>query len=283
MGRRKRPLTYCEMFLDGVGTYSSVPSSSSDPEAVPDSRIYTVEDLLAQPGREGLGILNSDRPPCTYWFLVNNRVGRSVSDTIKCYFVEAHPNWILTHEHVRTTWFKCFEQRWHWFLAINERVKAEFVAKAKTRLTNTISDWKDTLEYYGYEVKPTKITKDQRWRWFLAIKERMEAEFVAKAKTRLTNTVPDWKDKREYHGYEVKPTKITKDAKKTRVLPSLSDLFKLTHRTPAGNFTDPASEKLFNEVSARVKERETQLTQQSHDELPVKSCRQRRSTRSSKR
>ncbi|KAJ4870698.1 hypothetical protein Rs2_47697 [Raphanus sativus] len=53
-------------------------------------------------------------------------------------------------------------------------------------------------------------------------------------------------------------------------MPSLSDLFKMTHAKPDGTFVDPASEKLFNTVAARVDERETQLTQQSPDGLPVK-------------
>uniref|UniRef100_A0A0D3BMF5 Uncharacterized protein n=1 Tax=Brassica oleracea var. oleracea TaxID=109376 RepID=A0A0D3BMF5_BRAOL len=57
---------------------------------------------------------------------------------------------------------------------------------------------------------------------------------------------------------------------KTGVLPSLSDLFKMTHATSDGIFVDPASEKLFNAVASRVEERETQLTQQSPDGLPVK-------------
>ena len=54
------------------------------------------------------------------------------------------------------------------------------------------------------------------------------------------------------------------------VLPSLSDLFKMTHATSDEIFVDPASEKLFNAVASRVEERETQLTQQSPDGLPVK-------------
>ena len=44
----------------------------------------------------------------------------------------------------------------------------------------------------------------------------------------------------------------------------------MTHASPDGVFVDPASEKLFNAVASRVEERETQLTQQSADGLPVK-------------
>uniref|UniRef100_A0A0D3D4Y6 Uncharacterized protein n=1 Tax=Brassica oleracea var. oleracea TaxID=109376 RepID=A0A0D3D4Y6_BRAOL len=60
------------------------------------------------------------------------------------------------------------------------------------------------------------------------------------------------------------------DYEKTGVLPSLSDLFKMTHATSDGIFVDPASEKLFNAVDSRIEEREMQLTQQSSDGLPVK-------------
>ena len=53
-----------------------------------------------------------------------------------------------------------FQQKWHWSLGITERVKAKFVAKAKIRLCNTVSDWKDKWEIYGYERKPTELTTD---------------------------------------------------------------------------------------------------------------------------
>uniref|UniRef100_A0A0D3AYC0 Uncharacterized protein n=1 Tax=Brassica oleracea var. oleracea TaxID=109376 RepID=A0A0D3AYC0_BRAOL len=55
----------------------------------------------------------------------------------------------------------------------------------------------------------------------------------------------------------------------TGVLPSLSDLFKMTHATSDGVFVDPASEKLFRTVAGRIEERETLLTQESPDGLPV--------------
>ena len=45
-------------------------------------------------------------------------------------------------------------------MGITKRVKREFVAKAKTRLYNTVSDWKDKWEIYGYNGKPTELTKE---------------------------------------------------------------------------------------------------------------------------
>ncbi|XP_013624875.1 PREDICTED: uncharacterized protein LOC106331069 [Brassica oleracea var. oleracea] len=124
------------------------------PQSAPYAR-YTVEDLLAQTGREGLDVLDPDRS-----FGANNRVGRSVSETIKGYYDGAYPNWSKTPDHVKTTWFKYFAQRWHWSLGIIERVKREFVAKTKTHLCNTVSDWKGKWEIYGYDRKPTELTKD---------------------------------------------------------------------------------------------------------------------------
>ena len=44
----------------------------------------------------------------------------------------------------------------------------------------------------------------------------------------------------------------------------------MTQTTSDGIFVDPTSEKLFNAVASRVEGRETQLTQQSPDGLPVK-------------
>ena len=43
----------------------------------------------------------------------------------------------------------------------------------------------------------------------------------------------------------------------------------MTHATSDGVFVDPASEKLFQAVAARIEEWETQLPQQSPDGLPV--------------
>ncbi|KAL0674374.1 hypothetical protein Bca4012_002355 [Brassica carinata] len=116
---------------------------------------------------------------------------------------------------------------------------------------------------------PAAAPQPAKVHWSLGITERVKVEFLTKAKIRLYNTVSDWKDKWEIYGYEGKPTELMTDFEKTGVLPSLSDLFKMTHATSDGVFVDPASEKLFQTVAGRIEEWKTELTQESPDGLPV--------------
>ncbi|XP_033143779.1 uncharacterized protein LOC117132788 isoform X2 [Brassica rapa] len=58
-------------------------------------------------------------------------------------------------------------------------------------------------------------------------------------------------------------------AKETRELPSLMELYERTHKNKASRIIDGKSEQIYNDLAARVEERQTQLTQQSTDGLPV--------------
>uniref|UniRef100_A0A0D3APH3 Uncharacterized protein n=1 Tax=Brassica oleracea var. oleracea TaxID=109376 RepID=A0A0D3APH3_BRAOL len=52
-------------------------------------------------------------------------------------------------------------------------------------------------------------------------------------------------------------------------LPSLMQLYEMTNKNKAGQFLDGKSEQIFNDMVAQVDDRQTQLTQQSTDGLPV--------------
>uniref|UniRef100_A0A0D3E6R6 Uncharacterized protein n=1 Tax=Brassica oleracea var. oleracea TaxID=109376 RepID=A0A0D3E6R6_BRAOL len=58
-------------------------------------------------------------------------------------------------------------------------------------------------------------------------------------------------------------------AKETGELLSLLQLYERTHKNKADQFLDARSEEIFNDLAGRVEDRQTQLTQQSTDGLPV--------------
>uniref|UniRef100_A0A0D3D912 Uncharacterized protein n=1 Tax=Brassica oleracea var. oleracea TaxID=109376 RepID=A0A0D3D912_BRAOL len=117
---------------------------------------------------------------------VDGCLASDVTDTIKGYFSMAHPNWSKTPHYVRKTWFKIYAQKYHWALGVTERVRKPFYAKAKVRLLDTVSNWKER-----------------------------------------------------------------------------------THKNKADVFVDGKSEQIYNDVVARVEDRQIQLTQQTSDGLLV--------------
>uniref|UniRef100_A0A0D3EEE6 Uncharacterized protein n=2 Tax=Brassica TaxID=3705 RepID=A0A0D3EEE6_BRAOL len=231
MAPRRKPAapTYAQLFGDGSGTSFSGPSSS---DAVPDSQ--TSQRVFSSPP------LPQQMPPppprCT-----SACPRRCSSSGFACPF-------ICSICEIYGGGFDC--PAWTGGIGANNRVSRSVSATIKGYYDRAYPNWSKTPNH-------VKIT------WFKC--------FAANSCSASRRT----KDKDGHlpmlHRTGQKPHEgICLEAfEKKGVLPSLSELFKMTHATSDGVFMDLAFEKLFQAVAARIEERETQLTQESPDGLPV--------------
>uniref|UniRef100_A0A0D3ANS3 Uncharacterized protein n=1 Tax=Brassica oleracea var. oleracea TaxID=109376 RepID=A0A0D3ANS3_BRAOL len=153
-------------------------------------------------------------------------------------------------------------QKYHWSMGVNERVRKAFYAKAKVPLLDTISNWKGDWIVKGYERgKPAELTTDV-WDSHIRYWRDPESIRIAQSCSASCNTVDE-------HGHGPMLHSTGQKPHATGQLPSLMQLYKRTHKNKSGQYLDGKSEQIFNDLVAQVDDRQTQLTQQSTDGLPV--------------
>ncbi|XP_024010641.1 uncharacterized protein LOC112086103 [Eutrema salsugineum] len=217
---------------------------------------YTVEDLLVLPGREGLRRLVIGKAVRdSYWFGLDNCVGRSVSDTIKRYFVEPHYNWGKVSQDIFNTRYKCFLQRWNWDISINEEVWTQFRLKAQKRLVNTVSDWKRKWEIDGDKAKPSLISTYCWNRLNVYWMDPHPQEVAAKCSEVQNQVGPNGRKLVIQHTSDQVPfagRRLMMADENRGELPPVTKLFEVTHRKKDMTFVDARSEEIYNEEDRRA-------------------------------
>ncbi|KAL0696204.1 hypothetical protein Bca4012_063384 [Brassica carinata] len=118
--------------------------------------------------------------------------------------------------------------------------------------------------------KPASITTDV-WDGLICYWKNPDAMKVAQSCSASRNSEDEHGHKAMQHSTGQKPHAGIRleMAKELGRLQTLMELYERTHKNKAGQFVDDKFEKIFNDVASRIEERETQLTQESPDGLPV--------------
>uniref|UniRef100_A0A0D3E7C5 Uncharacterized protein n=1 Tax=Brassica oleracea var. oleracea TaxID=109376 RepID=A0A0D3E7C5_BRAOL len=123
----------------------------------------------------------------------------------------------------------------------------------------------------GYERgKPAELSTDM-WDGLIRYWRLPDSIRIAQSCSNSHNTVDEHENGPMLHttGQKSHAGVRMEMAKETRHLLSLMELYERTHKNKAGVFVDGKSEQIYNDMVARVEDRQTQLTQQSTYGLPV--------------
>ncbi|CAL9214369.1 unnamed protein product [Arabidopsis halleri] len=175
-------------------------------------------------------------------------------------FKEPHANWTQTPSKVIDRWFETFAQTYNWDQSINARVRAEFDKKLKSRMCDQVSRWKKKWKRKGDDAKPKWIDPDV---WAALVRywrdPKSEAKSINSRNARYHD--PDGTGIHKHRSGQTSfKARARKHAEKTGVLtPDFLQILEETHRKADGTFIDGKSESIYNEVSSRIQEIESEL------------------------
>jgi len=101
--------------------------------------------------------------------------------------------------------FFFLQQKFNWSMGVTEKVRKEFIDKAKKRLLDTVSNWKGDWIVKGYERgKPTSITTDV-WDGLIRYWRDPDAMRVAQSCSASRNSVDEHGHRAMQHSTGQKP------------------------------------------------------------------------------
>ncbi|KAG7627199.1 putative transposase Ptta/En/Spm plant [Arabidopsis thaliana x Arabidopsis arenosa] len=194
----------------------------------------TQDELLESLSRAGLPRLDPNRPLRTLSFDDDTSVAYTVRSIFERDFKEPHANWSMPPQSMVDRWFETFAQMYNWDKAINKRVRTEFEAKLKERMSDQVSRWKGKWREKGDAAMPRWNARLHDPDGFGIHKHRSsQSSYKARAQKRCEMT--------------------------GETTPDFLVLLDETHRKPDGSFIDGKSEEIYNELSSRIQEEASQM------------------------
>ncbi|CAL9231917.1 unnamed protein product [Arabidopsis halleri] len=160
-----------------------------------------------------------------------------------------------------------FAQQYNWDNSINVLVKRQFTIKAGIRLCDIVSKWKSKWKESGDKAMPMwmdpEVWKGLKVFWIDPHSENKSGKCSKARNTSVSGHGPS----RHTSGQKTYARRALESAEKNGgVLPPIVEIMEQTHKRKNGVFIDGLAEQICKEVSAKIAERESQISPGNSDQ-----------------